>query len=49
MPEDAKEASGYGVRAKRSKSGAIGFEILELEAGLADWVCAFERPPTQKR
>jgi predicted phage-related endonuclease len=29
MPEDAKEAIGHGVRAKRSKSGAIGFEVLE--------------------
>jgi predicted phage-related endonuclease len=35
VPEDAKEASGYGVRAKRSKSGAISFDILEMEAGLA--------------
>jgi hypothetical protein len=35
VPEDAKEASGYGVRAKRSKSGAISFEILEMEAGHA--------------
>ena len=26
VPEDAKEASGHGVRAKRSKSGAISFE-----------------------
>ena len=26
MPEDAKEAIGHGVRAKRSKSGAISFE-----------------------
>jgi hypothetical protein len=23
MPEDAKEATGHGVRAKRSKSGAV--------------------------
>jgi len=29
MPEDAKEASGHGVRAKRSKSGAISFELLQ--------------------
>jgi predicted phage-related endonuclease len=29
VPEDAKEASGHGVRAKRSKSGAISFELLE--------------------
>jgi predicted phage-related endonuclease len=35
VPEDAKEASGYGVRAKRSKSGAISFEVLDLEAGHA--------------
>ena len=28
MPEDAKEASGHGVRAKRSKSGAVSFELL---------------------
>ena len=31
MPEDAKEASGHGVRAKRSKSGAISFDLLEVE------------------
>jgi hypothetical protein len=30
MPEDAKEAIGHGLRAKRSKSGAISFELLEL-------------------
>jgi predicted phage-related endonuclease len=35
VPEDAKEASGYGVRAKRSKSGAISFDILDMEAGHA--------------
>jgi predicted phage-related endonuclease len=28
MPEDAKEASGHGVRAKRSKSGAISFDLF---------------------
>jgi hypothetical protein len=27
MPEDAKEAIGHGVRAKRSKSGAITFAL----------------------
>lgn len=26
MPEDAREATGHGVKAKRSKSGAISFE-----------------------
>ena len=31
MPEDAKEAIGHGIRAKRSKSNAISFEILEVE------------------
>ena len=35
VPEDAKEASAYGVRAKRSKSGAISFEIVEVEASHA--------------
>ena len=35
LPEDAKEASGHGVRARRSKSGAISFDILEVEAGHA--------------
>src|SRR6478672_4755172 len=30
MPEDAKEATGHGVRAKRSKSGAVSFDLLEL-------------------
>jgi hypothetical protein len=29
MPEDAKEAFGHGVRAKRSKAGAISFEVIE--------------------
>ena len=32
MPEDAKEAIGHGVRAKRSKAGAISFDLLEVEA-----------------
>jgi predicted phage-related endonuclease len=32
MPEDAREAVGHGVRAKRSKSGAISFDIVEVEA-----------------
>ena len=35
MPEDAKEAIGCGIRARRSKSGAVSFELLELEAGHA--------------
>jgi hypothetical protein len=28
VPEDAREASGHGLRAKRSKSGAISFDVL---------------------
>ena len=29
VPEDAREAFGHGVKAKRSKSGAISFEVAE--------------------
>jgi predicted phage-related endonuclease len=32
MPDDAKEAIGHGVRAKRSRSGAVSFDVLEPEA-----------------
>src|SRR6266849_10102601 len=35
LPEDAKEAIGHGVRAKRSKSGAVSFDVLETEAAHA--------------
>jgi len=35
MPEDAKEAAGHGVRAKRSKSGAISFDLLDTDGGHA--------------
>ena len=35
MPEDAKEAIGHGVRAKRSKSGAVSFDLLNAEADRA--------------
>jgi len=35
MPEDAKEAIGHGVRAKRSKSGAVSFDLLVAEGGHA--------------
>ena len=31
VPEDAKEAIGHGLRAKRSKSGAVSFDVLEAE------------------
>ena len=33
MPEDAREAIGHGVRAKRSKSGAVRFDVIREEAG----------------
>jgi putative phage-type endonuclease len=35
MPEDAREAIGHGVRAKRSKSGAVSFDVLETETAHA--------------
>ena len=31
MPDDAREAIGHGVKAKRSKSGAVSFDVLERE------------------
>jgi predicted phage-related endonuclease len=34
VPEDAKEAIGHGIRAKRSKSGAISFDLAP-ESGYA--------------
>ena len=35
VPEDAQQAIGHGVRAKRSKSGAVSLELLNLEDGRA--------------
>jgi predicted phage-related endonuclease len=35
MPEGAREAIGHGVKAKRSKSGAVSFDMLETEAAHA--------------
>ena len=35
MPEDAKEAVGAGVRGRRSKSGAISFDLLGQEVAHA--------------
>jgi len=35
VPEDAREAIGHGIRAKRSKSGAISFDLLDLEGSHA--------------
>jgi predicted phage-related endonuclease len=31
VPEDAKEATGYGLRAKRSRSGAVSFDLMDVE------------------
>jgi hypothetical protein len=33
VPKDAKEASAHRLRAKRSKSGAISFELVANEDG----------------
>jgi predicted phage-related endonuclease len=33
MPPDAKEATGHGIRAKRSKSGAVSFDFLASDEG----------------
>jgi hypothetical protein len=33
LPEDAKEAIGHGIRAKRSRSGAVSFDFLDKQAG----------------
>jgi predicted phage-related endonuclease len=35
IPEDAKEAIGHGLRAKRSRSGAVSFDLLDTEASHA--------------
>jgi putative phage-type endonuclease len=31
LPEDAKEGIGHGLRARRSKTGAISFDLLDVE------------------
>ena len=35
VPEDAQRAFGHGIRAKRSKSGAISFDLVRTEASHA--------------
>ncbi len=45
VPEDAKEAIGHGVRAKRSKSGAISFDLLGMEDGSHAAVQSIDRQP----
>ncbi|PSO23667.1 YqaJ viral recombinase family protein [Bradyrhizobium sp. MOS002] len=32
VPEEAKEATGHGIRAKRTKAGAISFDLVEEDA-----------------
>jgi hypothetical protein len=36
IPADAREASGHGILAKRSKSGAVTFDVVPVEAANAD-------------
>jgi hypothetical protein len=33
VPEDAQQAIGHGIRGKRSKSGAVSFDIVSVEGG----------------
>ena len=33
IPEDAKEAIGHGIRARRSKSRAVSFDVVSMEGG----------------
>src|SRR6266849_89822 len=35
LPEDAKEGIGHGIRARRSKNGAVSFDVLETETAHA--------------
>ena len=36
MPEDAKEAIGHGIRAKRSKTGAVSFDLMTADPELSN-------------
>ena len=47
VPEDAQQAIGHGVRAKRSKSGAISFDLLSAEGSHAA-VQSFDRQPWRR-
>lgn len=35
VPEDAKEAVGHGIRARRSKVGALSFDAVQAESAHA--------------
>jgi len=48
MPEDAKEAIGHGIRSRRSKSGAVSFDLLEREGGHASIRASPEPVPTSE-
>jgi YqaJ-like viral recombinase domain len=50
VPEDARQAIGHGVRAKRSKSGAISFDLLKPEDGHSEPVSRSVpwRPPSRR-
>jgi hypothetical protein len=47
MPEDAKEAFGHGIRAKRSKSGAVSFEEVDVAVKCTGRVNRL--PPSRRR
>jgi predicted phage-related endonuclease len=36
MPENAKEAIGHGIRAKRSKTGAVSFDLMTADPELSN-------------
>ena len=36
MPEDAKEAIGHGIRAKRSKTGAVSLDLMTTDPELSN-------------
>ena len=42
IPEDAKEATGHGIRAERSKSGAVSFDLLAGNGGEEGSHAAYE-------
>ena len=35
VPEEAKEAVGHGIRARRSKAGTESFDLMDMEIGHA--------------
>jgi hypothetical protein len=45
--EDAREATGHGVRTKRSKSGAVSFDLVDGE--VADARSSVPLPPPWPR